>query len=790
YQGAFLVGSILLFFLRDFISTSFICLSIPLSLVMTLAAMSLFGLSLNIMTISGLAIASGQVVDTSICVLENILSHKSKFLRFLNRWDKRDRSGSGNKIPSVYQSFVKLDKGGQLLVSEKEANKSLALTASNEMFMVLVANTLTCIVVFLPIVFLNPQVKILYLGLAVTVTAALIVSLLIAITIIPSLSANISRKWIQQSSFFSTYLWLLLGNKIKQGNILFNRWYYKILVLTKKYRKKKQGEDDLVYGRNAQKSLFKKGGGLRIYRRIVAWLMRRRYWVALATLLALIGSGFMYKFLDKEFVGSSEDNEFIIFVELPSGAKLDVSDKIVADVEKVLNQTAEVQKSVKTSIARVEGWSSKIYVTLLPREERARTTQDVMKELRPLVQGIGKEYDAFIYFSEPVSSKEFVIDVFGYDYNNLRDLAVKIAQALEKVEGLADTKLRYKPGRPEVKIEVDREKASLFDFTIHDIAESLHAQIRGLRATYFITPTAQIETVARLQEQYRKTLEDVQNLTLVNNKGTVVSVRQFAVFTFGLTPSEIWRKDRERMIQVSANRGDISLSKVAEKSLQALKSVQLPTGYYYEIGGDFPKMIETEKESRFAFIIMVALVYSILAALFESYSQPIIILLAVPLSVIGAIPLLLISHTPVTLGTLIGFIMLGGIAVNNSTILVEVFNNLHEEKNMLRALLESGQARLSPIFATTLTNVSGMLPLIFQGSDSGSLWAPMAITVIGGLITSTILILFVLPGFYLILEDCKRWMGKNVTRMLQKVEEKFLQTLYTGREVKDEKVLD
>lgn len=342
-----------------------------------------------------------------------------------------------------------------------------------------------------------------------------------------------------------------------------------------------------------------------------------------------------------------------------------------------------------------------------------------------------------------------------------RKIAGKIAQALEQVPGLADIKLRYKPGRPEVRIEIDREKASLFDLSIQDISETLHAKIRGLRATYFLTPTAQIETVARLQERFRKTLEDVQALSMTNNKGIIVPVRQFANFEFGLTPSEIWRKNRERMIQVSANRGDIALSKVAESAQKTLRGIQVPTGYYYEFGGDFPKLIETEKESRMAFVMMVLLVFAILASLFESYSQPFIILLAVPLTLIGSIPLLFFTNTDVTLGTLIGFIMLGGIAVNNSTILIEVFNTIRKERGMLRALLQSGEERIRPIVATTLTNVLGMLPLVFQKQESGSLWSPMAITVIGGMIASTILLLFLLPGFYLILEDikgfCKRF---------------------------------
>ncbi len=768
-QGALLVGFILLLFLRDLITTSYIFVTIPLSLVMTLAIMYFCGLSLDAMTILGLILASGQISDNSITVLENIHQYKRKLVQYVMRWNPRIHSTS--KIPALYKPLVKVGARGELQINQDLADKTFAIEGTSRMFLVMFASTLTAVIVFLPIVFLNPQVRILYKGLSVTVTAALLCSLLVAVTIIPCLSANIPTRWVKESSFFSTYFWIFLDTKLKRFKIFFDLWYSKserIFQKTlKKIWKKKKMDEDIVITSQTRRKLFNTSGGMRRYRHIVSYFMRKRYRVALVLILLVIGSGYLFKFLDKEFIGSQEENEFIIFVELPSGTKLDVSDKVVTEIEKTLNQIPEVQKSVKNSVARVEGWSSKIYVTLVPSIERTRTTQEVMNFLRPLVSKVGQEYDAFVYFSEAASAKEFVIDVFGYDYNKLRDIAVKIAQGLEKVPGLADIKLRYKPGRPEVRIEVDREKSSLFSFSVNDIAQSLHAQIRGLRATYFVTPTSQIETVARLQEQYRKTLEDIQNLTLINPKGEIISIRQLAKFEFGLTPSEIWRKDRERMIQVSANRGDVSLNKVAEKGMEALRQINIPTGYYYEIGGDYPKMIETEKESSFAFMITIILVYAVLASLFESYSQPFLILTAVPLTLIGVIPLLYITDTPVTLGTYIGFIMLGGISVNNSTILVDVFNEIRKDKNVLRALLQSGQERMRPILATTLTNVLGMIPLVLAKQGSGSLWSPMAMTVIGGMTASTLLLLFVLPGFYLIIQDIKSFGTKLFSGLLE-----------------------
>ena len=742
FEGAVLAAIVLLLFLRNILSASFIFVSIPLSLILPMIVMDWAGLSLNVMTISGFAIATGMVVDDSIVVLENIISHRDRLFH------QRSRIG--------HRHMVEEDPD--------EGRRTLPVRATGEMFLALSASTLTRVIVFVPILFLNPQVRTLYTGLSITVTASLMISLLVSVSVIPCLSGNIPERWTKETSFFSSYAWLYLGKQARRLNAALGRWSSRVKARVKRLMRRKGKEDEdsfVLLGGSAV--LIRGRKGFRRYRHWVAVSMRHRYRMAGTLLALMIGCGFLYGRLDKEYVGSTEENEFTIFVELPSGTKLDVSNKVVGVVEKLLDETPEIKKAVKSSVARIEGWSSKIYVTLYSQAERTRSAQDVIDSLRPLVGQVGQEFDAFVYFSEPVSSKEFLIDVFGFDYEKLRDLAVRIAQGLEKVPGLVDVKLRYKPGRPEVRIEMDREKASLFNLTVQDVAESLHAQIRGLRATYFLTPTAQVETVARLKEQYRKTLEDVEDLTLINPRGVLVPIRQIADFEFGLTPSEIWRKDRERMIQVSANRGGTALSKVAESVAGVLGGIEVPTGYYYEFGGDFPKMVETEKESRFAFLIMLLLIYAVLASLFESYSQPLVILTAIPLTVLGAIPLLYVTKTSVTLSAMIGFIMLGGISVSNSIILIDVFNRIRRTKGELRALLQAGQERIRPILMTSLTAILALVPLPLAREGSGSLWKPMAVTVIGGLTASTFLVLIVLPGFYLILEDVRSRLKKSVT---------------------------
>ena len=445
-----------------------------------------------------------------------------------------------------------------------------------------------------------------------------------------------------------------------------------------------------------------------------------------------------------------------------AGAKLDISDQVVREVEKVLSDTPEIAGVVKTAAARVEGWSSKVYVTLRPRAERSRSIQDIITDLRPKVADIGQQFDSFVYFSEPESSKEFLIDTFGPEYTNLRDMASGIAQKLQSVKGLTDIKLRYKPGQPEVQIKVDKERAALFGLTIKDVSEDLHARIRGLRPTYFYTENAEIEIIARDQEKFRKTLEDVHYLTLTGPDGTLIPIDQLAEFNFALTPSEVWRKDKQRVIQVSANRDKLPLSTAAKRTLSAMKGLEAPTGYYFQIGGDYVDMVQNEKEFRFAFFIMVGLVFIVLASLFESYIQALMIMVTIPMAMIGSIPLLWITHTSATMSVYIGMIMLGGIAVSAAIILVEKINQSRAEGTpLMKAVLKSSWLRLSPILNTSLTTIVDLIPMALSRSESASLWAPLSLTVIGGATMSTFLTLFMIPALYYHIEAFKeRFMGR------------------------------
>jgi len=649
-------------------------------------------ISLNIMTLSGLALGIGMLVDSSIVVLENIFKKRQIGLF------KTDAAQEG----------------------------------SEEITLAIIAATITTIVVFLPIVFVNKEIRILYAGLAMTVTFSLLASLFVSLTLVPMLAARLPG-----------------GKKKKAKGSTFET----------------QDEASPKLKKLPVRPLQKPGFFHRIYRKFLLNGIRNRYiFLAAACVAFVLVCMFVYPKLQKEFVGTTEQEDFTIFVELPTGAKLDISDQAVKQIEEVLGEVSEM----KTFSSRVEPWSSKVYVKLVPIEERKRTTKQVIEELRGKVGKVEAQYkEAFIYFEEPqeVETNEVILEIYGWDYEVLNELAVGMLTRMQTVEGLTDLKLRWRKGRPEWQVVVNKQKAADFNLTVEDVANVLHAKMRGLRATLYHTKAREVEVVARLRKTDRETLDQVRKLTVVLPKGEKIYLEQIADLVPATGPSKIWRKNKNRMIQVSANRGKHPFGTAAELVRQAIQDMEFPEDYHWRFGENYWRMQRNQKELSFALVLTLVLIYLVLAAMLESYAQPFIIMVTVPLAAIGVVIVLERLSKPINVGVLMGSIMLGGIVVNNAIILIDYLNRLHKEGfRNLKATLVAAEARLRPIMMTTCTTILGLLPLAIDRSPEANLWAPLAITVMSGLATSTILTLVIVPCMFLMFEDVKRIFSKLFRR--------------------------
>jgi HAE1 family hydrophobic/amphiphilic exporter-1 len=679
-EGAMLATLILVITLGSLRSPIIIALSIPLAVIGTFIPMFFQHITLNTMTLSGLALACGSLVDGCVVVLDSI--------------------------------FKKCDEG----IPIHEA----CIVGSEEVGFAIVSSYITSIVVFVPIIFVNQEIRLLYSGLAMTVIYSHIMSMVVSQTLMPMLA----------SKFLTA-----------------------------------PPAPDLHWYDNARPSLKKIF--FTTYRRTLALAIRFRYYFLGIVILLLALAVYLNTKIGSEFMGSMEENKVNVNLTLPSGTKLDISNGLVKRIEKFLAQVPEI----KSISSLVEQNRSEIHVEFLPMAQRKRSTKEILDELRPK---LGQFRPAYVYFEEQqqTGGKGIILDLFGYDYVLLKQLAVSIANKMESLPGFTDCRIRMKEGRPEMRFQVDKVKAMQFDLKVQQLAEEINTQMRGVIGTQFHTEGEEIETIVRIQEKDRKTLDDINKLTVTSQNGDQIYLTQIGAFSPGLGPSEIWRKNKSRMIQVSATVAT-DLGSAVKKVREALSGVEFPKGYYYRFGGNFEKMTESNKQLTMAVILTVLLVYMVLAAFFESYSQPIIIMVSVAMAVIGVVIALYLTGKPKSVGVFIGMIMLTGMVVGPAIILVDQINLLISQGvKQKKAILAASQSRLRPIFMTTATTLLGLLPTAFDKSEGSNLWSPLAITTVGGLISSTILTLLFIPSIYLIFNDIGRlfravftWIGTRVFKM-------------------------
>ena len=748
-SGAILASVVLFIFLRSLSINLIIASSIPLSVLCTFSLMFFSKLTLNVMTLSGLALGVGLLVDNAIVVLDNTIK-------------KRDElTNDSNKLAWVFSEK-----------KEKQTAEELAISGADEMFLAITASTITNIIVFLPLVFINPEIRMLYSSIAFTMTYSILASLLVALTLVPMLAARLKIRPPSPSPL------PLIDNQQQTQN------------------------PNLPPTENPPAELPHRGVFQKVYEKAISIALSLRYLIVILAILCFIRVLQEAKKLEKEFIGIAEQNKFTVFIEMPTGTRLEVSDKIVTQVEKYVSKIPEA----KTATAKVEPWSSKIYVELVPLTKRTKSTAQIINELRPYTNKLDP---AFIYYEEPeeIGTKEILLEIYGYDYEVLKNLAIQIAQRMQRIPKFTDTKIRMREGRPEMQLIIDKREAAMFGLTAQDIALALHTHMRGLVATRYhgtneplvrlkeessaepgtasasfnqqktllkrpqenqnlIPPSSsteakESETIVRLEEKYRRTFEAMRRISLAMPDREQVYLSQLVRFKFDVGPSEIWRKNKSRMVQVSANTGGFALGTAADKVKEVLKDLKLPRDYFWQFGGNYDKMIRNQKELTFALILSLILVYMILASLFESFSQPFIILMTVPLGAIGAIIALRLTKTSVGIGVLIGAITLGGIVVNNAIVLVDRINFLRRthpddyitKSGAHQAVVTASYDRLRPIMMTSLTAILGFIPMALDKSESSSLWSPLAITAIGGLTVSTFLTLFVIPCVYLIFKD-------------------------------------
>lgn len=672
--GILLAVVVLFVFLRRIGTTLIVAVSIPVSIIATFSLMYFGGLTVNILTLGGLALGAGMLVDNSIVVIESIFRNQERGL------------------------------------SVRDA----AVTGTSEVAGAVTASTLTTIVVFLPIVYLHGATGELFKDEAWTVTFSLISSLFVAILVIPTLYER------------------LFGRK-------------KAVSMTNVNSLNIKG-----YG-----SFLKK-------------LLQKRWLVIICSLVLVLGTLFLLPFIGTEFMPKADDNTVNVKVRLAEGTSLERTSSTLESLENlVFDMTGDTACVIYTHIgpgASSQNMDFQGENTATMKIQLSKTsllTPDLLTEiLADYTEGVEGMELSFTQDDNSLNSMigtqdaPLVVEIKGDDLDMLSVLTENVRSAVDSIDCLYNIESSLAGGAPEIIITVDRALAGMNNISISTVITQIQQHLTGREAG---------------QMEYRGDMRDISikvpGVSLAELGSMVITSGQkdfrlveLAQITESTAPKEIHRINQNRVTRVTADiDGSVSLDKAAQLTREAVSGIELPQNYTINVTGEEERRAESMNSLLMALVLSIIMVYMVMASQFESLLHPFTILLTIPLALVGSILLFLITGTTVNIMGVIGMVMLVGIAVNSSIILVDRIGQLRESGlSMTDAIAEAGQQRIRPILMTSLTTILALVPMALGIGEGASLSSPMAVAVIGGLTTSTLLSLIVIPCVYYVFESAKK----------------------------------
>jgi len=668
--GGAIAVLILMLFLGDVRSTVIIATSIPLSIIATFLAMYRLDVSLNVMSLGGLTLGIGMLVDNAIVVLESI--HRRRQLG--------------------------------------EDRATAAVQGAAQVGPAVVASTLTTIAVFLPIVFVQGVAGQLFSDQAVTVTISLLASLLVALTVIPMLSA--------------------------------------------------QGRDPAQSSPKPSSQVSKLGRASRLYDRLLKATLRHRVvTMGVATALFACALG-LAQGLDRELIPRLRSGEIFYEVKMPEGTALTATDQVIQRMQAAVQADSRVAQQYVTVGSRQAAGGMSVNTRAenlaqlnlrLTDTNNAQTENAVAQSLRQTFTSIpGAEIrlgrPTYFTLQTPIE-----IAVFGDDLEALRTYSLQLAETLAQSPGFVDVRASLEAGNPELQVSFDRQRVASLGLEIGTLSNTLRDRVQGAVPTRFKEADRQIDIRVLNAEQTRDSIEDVRRLVLPGPEGRSVRLLSVATVTPARGPAEIHRLQQQRAALVTTNLEGISLGAAVLAVQRTLADSPPGPRMSAEIGGQSQEMQTSFRSLWFAVALAIFLVYLVMASTFESLVHPLIVLGTIPLALIGVVAGLLVTRTAITVIVLIGAIMLVGIVVNNAIVLIDAINRLRRQGvDKHTAVIQAAHLRLRPILMTTLTTSLALIPMALGWGEGGELRAPLGITVASGLVLSTALTLLIIPAGYLI----------------------------------------
>jgi HAE1 family hydrophobic/amphiphilic exporter-1 len=745
--GVLLVIIVVYFFLGNFRSTFITALALPNSLIGAFLLMSLAGFTINIMTLLALSLAVGLLIDDAIVVRENIFRH----------------------------------------IEHGESPWRAALLGTREVNLAVIATSSVVIAVFLPVGFLSGTVGKFLGQFGLTMCFAMAISLFDAITIAPMLSAFFAGKGDDKRAALGSYTW---GGAIVGGLAV--------------------GVVGLVVartpvGRGAAVLLGAVFGGLapgcvesfetfqerleHFYGRVIRWVVDHR----LATVSVALGV-FLLSFVavahvTNTFIPQSDNPEFAVGLEMPVGASLDAT----GEVARAIDADVRAHKEVKVTSLTVQGNTANIYVGMTPADQRAISSEDLKTVLRAELSKKYSAYKVTIGDYDPAGSgqKPFTLILKGDDLTVMSAYAAKLKAAIAKaVPGLADLDTNYREGKPEFQIKLDPLKAGRLGVSTVVAGQELRNFTDGTVAGQYRENGREYDIRVRLKEDQRDLEKGYAETWVPNLNNDLVRLSSVAVSQRASGPSSITRRDRSRSIVIDADLGQgAGLGDVLDATRKVIKGMPLPAGVTYDFVGQAEDFADMGKNMAMAFLLAIVMMYLVLASLYESFITPFTILLALPLAIAGAFYAMFLVETLSKVGffaflyrmhlfhlthldaslnlfSMIGLVMLLGLVAKNSILLVDLtLQHVREGMDRKEALVSAGRTRLRPILMTSLALLFGTLPLALALNEAGRFRSSMGVAIVGGLFTSTLLTLVVVPAAFEYIDDFRAWLEGWVKRM-------------------------
>lgn len=723
-QGGFLAFFVLLVFLRDLKSSMLVVTITPVTILATYTLMYFLGISLNVISLGGVALGVGMLLDNAVVVIEN-----------------------------VYRNFR--DKPA-------EGIEGAAQRGSEEVMAPMVASTLTTVSVFLPIVFVTGIAGQIFKELAWVVVVTQVISAIIAFTLLPMLISKVGKtSSLAHRDIFDDSP----ESKQRPRRNLMAAAYEGFLRTFGK-------PIDWIE---------------KTYVRLLPAFIERKGFFLFLIFMIFVGSIFVLASMEKVLLPKVDQGQFMVKVDMPVGTRVEVTDGISKSIENFIRQIPEVKyvssiigssrgDSTKDVLERLGSNQSQITVSLESKRERG--TDEVVQEIRRYFElSSGSDlirparlsymlYESAFKVGSDVDAP-VVIEIKGPKLDELRQIALKTQETISAIPGIYGVTNSIAEPFPETKIIINKDRASYYKLSVVTIAQAANIAMKGIIASKFKEEGREIDIRVQLKETDRDQFQKLGLLTVYSPLDLVVPLSDFVKFERGKGPSEIKRVSQERTVQVYAKIYGRGLSEIVSEVDDALAHMKVPERYEVRIAGESEEIQESFASLQFAFTLSIILVYMIMAAQFESLWQPFIIMFCLPLSLIGVAIALWVSSTPLSVVVILGIILLGGIVVNNGIILIDFLNQLRQQGVPFReAAVQAGKVRLRPILMTAFSSAIGLLPLALGIGEGAELQAPMAIAVMGGILMATFLTLVVIPAIYIGTEEIgqsiRAWRRKDI----------------------------